>query len=286
MVKRGLFLFLKTLAVLLVIVVSLGIWARFIEPKTLIVRHFDVKSAAWTGAPLNIVVLSDTHVGGVHVDARRVGRIMEKVRRLSPDIVLLVGDYVGGHEPMEERTAAFQQEIRASLQAMGSAAPRYGTYAILGNHDWWYDEGEVRAQLTEAGIVLLDNNVTTISLGNEKLQLAGIGDITTDHAVPALIEKNYDPKKPGFIFTHNPDVFVGFPPIATVNFAGHTHGGQVWLPFVGRPGVPSDYGQRFARGRYEDDAGTILVTSGIGTSLLPIRFMTPPEIMVVRVSRP
>ena len=65
--------------------------------------------------------------------------------------------------------------------------------------------------------------------------------------------------------------------------AGHTHGGQVWLPVLGRPIVPSSYGQKFAAGHVKDNGLDIFVTTGVGTSILPFRFMVPPEIAVLTI---
>ncbi len=268
----------------LVLIGLLGVYARFIEPKTLIVRNFDVTVAGWTGPSLSIVVLSDTHVGGRHMSAARVAKIMAKVGALSPDLVLLAGDYVGGHLPMDQHSANSRQEIANGLIAFGQGAPKFGTYAVLGNHDWWYDGAEVRTQLEQAGISVLTNEVAVADIDGWQLQIAGIGDLTTHHANIDELLAQIDPALPSFTLTHNPDVFVGFTASAAMNFAGHTHGGQIWLPFLGRPGVPSKYGTRFARGRYDDDPGIVMVTSGIGTSQLPIRFMTPPEIMVVQIA--
>ncbi|PHR56416.1 MAG: hypothetical protein COA47_12960 [Robiginitomaculum sp.] len=278
------FFWFKAAIATLILISLLGVYARFIEPKTLIVRNFDVTIAGWSGPTLRVIVLSDTHVGGRHMSAARVAKIMNKVRTLSPDLVLLAGDYVGGHLPMDQHSAESRQEITDGLIAFGTGEPKFGTYAVLGNHDWWYDGGQVRSQLEQAGISVLTNEVALADIDGWQLQIAGIGDITTHHADTNALMAQMNPALPSFTLTHNPDVFVGFTASAAMNFAGHTHGGQVWLPFLGRPGVPSKYGQRFARGRYDDDPGIIMVTSGIGTSLLPIRFMTPPEIMVVRIT--
>jgi predicted MPP superfamily phosphohydrolase len=275
--------FLKFIGALIVLISALGVYARFIEPKLLIVREFTVETDQWTGAPLTIAVLSDTHVGGKHVHAARVARIMKRVDTLKPDLILLAGDYIAGHEPIAEHDAGSVAYMSAGLSNLGLAHARYGTFSVLGNHDWWYDEKTVRETLRQAGIIVLENELATIEINGTDVQIIGIGDDTTGHAAAAEAILDWQPDLPTFTFTHNPDVYVGMPKFSTINFAGHTHGGQIWVPFLGRPNVPSRYGQRFARGRYEDDPGIVLVTSGIGTSSVPIRFLTPPEIMLVTV---
>jgi hypothetical protein len=88
---------------------------------------------------------------------------------------------------------------------------------------------------------------------------------------------------PVLAFTHNPDVFPHVPARVALTIAGHTHGGQVVLPLLGRPLVPSAYGQRYAIGHVEEDGRHLFVSSGLGTSIFPVRFGVPPEISIVVV---
>jgi predicted MPP superfamily phosphohydrolase len=81
--------------------------------------------------------------------------------------------------------------------------------------------------------------------------------------------------------THNPDIFPKIPARVALTIAGHTHGGQVNLPLVGRPEVPSIFGQRYAAGHIVEDNRHLFVTTGIGTSMIPVRFRVPPEIVVL-----
>ena len=86
-------------------------------------------------------------------------------------------------------------------------------------------------------------------------------------------------------FTHNPDVFPSIPARALLTIAGHTHGGQVYLPGIGRPIVPSEFGQRYAIGHVREGGRDLFVSSGVGTSILPVRFLVPPEITLLQISR-
>ena len=85
-------------------------------------------------------------------------------------------------------------------------------------------------------------------------------------------------------FTHNPDMFPELPARITLTLAGHTHGGQVYLPIVGRLVVPSRYGQRYAIGHIIEKGRHLFVTPGLGTSILPVRFLVPPEISLLKIS--
>ena len=91
---------------------------------------------------------------------------------------------------------------------------------------------------------------------------------------------------PLILLAHEPDIFVRVPPRVTLTLSGHTHGGQVLLPFIGRPVVPSNYGQRFAYGHVVEGGRHLLVSSGLGMSGLPVRFMVPPEIALITLGAP
>jgi len=92
--------------------------------------------------------------------------------------------------------------------------------------------------------------------------------------------------EPIVLLTHNPDVFPDVTARVALTLAGHTHGGQVAVPILGRPVVPSRYGQRYAHGLVVEDGRALFVSSGIGTSLLPVRFGVPPEIAIVTLCAP
>ena len=90
---------------------------------------------------------------------------------------------------------------------------------------------------------------------------------------------------PVIVITHNPDVFPLVPNRVCLTIAGHTHGGQVALPLVGRLIVPSKYGQRYAIGHIREEGRDLFVTSGVGTSIIPVRFRVPPEIVFLEITR-
>jgi predicted MPP superfamily phosphohydrolase len=93
-----------------------------------------------------------------------------------------------------------------------------------------------------------------------------------------------DDSAPIIAFTHNPDIFPSIPAKVALTIAGHTHGGQVAFPVAGRPIVPSDFGERYAAGHIVEDSRHLFVTSGIGTSILPVRFRVPPEISLLTIN--
>jgi predicted MPP superfamily phosphohydrolase len=159
---------------------------------------------------------------------------------------------------------------------------RFGVYAVLGNHDWGYDGYRVRKALESTGVIkVLENEVTQININGESLWLAGLVDKWTRiQDVDGTLRK-IPPGQTIIALTHNPDIFPTIPPSVSLTLAGHTHGGQVNLPFVGRLIVPSDYGQKYAAGLIVEQGKSLFVTTGIGTSIFPVRFRVPPEIAIL-----
>jgi hypothetical protein len=160
------------------------------------------------------------------------------------------------------------EQIAAELRAL-----RGPTYAVLGNHDGWLDAQRVDAALRGAGIVVLKDQSSGI--------FAGITDLWTgSHDVTRALAGAHQPV---ILLTHSPDVFPQVPSRVTLTLAAHTHGGQVNLPLLGRLIVPSRYGSRYAAGHVVEGGKHLFVTTGVGTSIIPVRFRVPPEVVVLTV---
>jgi hypothetical protein len=139
----------------------------------------------------------------------------------------------------------------------------------------------VRKALEAVSIPVLDDRASPISHGSCHFWLAGVSDWWEGpHDVVRALEA-VPPDAPTILFTHNPDLFPEVPPRVTLTIAGHTHGGQVYLPGIGRPIVPSAYGERFAIGHIVEGERHLFVSSGLGTSIIPVRFLVPPEVSIL-----
>mgnify|MGYP001325853407 CR=1 FL=1 len=170
---------------------------------------------------------------------------------------------------------------------------KYGTFAVLGNHDGWYNDNIIAMALEANGIKVLQNELVNLSINGRNLRLLGLLDhmhIKTwrDYSLQAKsVIDGSGTSGDVVVLQHSPDVL----PIITgdrmisnefrLMIAGHTHGGQVWFPILGTPIVPSVYGQKYSYGHIRDHNVDMFVTTGIGTSILPLRFMMPPEIAVL-----
>jgi predicted MPP superfamily phosphohydrolase len=245
------------------------------------VRETQVRSARWPRPPLRIAVLTDLHVGSFRNGLDRLDEVVARTNAERPDLVVILGDLVI-HEVLLGR---FVPPETTAAHLAGLHAP-HGVVAVLGNHDWWLDGPRVRGDLERAGIRVLENEATPIDDGARRFWVAGLADLWTRPAsIPRALAR-VPADEPVLLLTHNPDVFPDVPPRVALTLAGHTHGGQVALPILGRPVVPSRYGQRYAYGLVVEGGRALFVSPGIGTSLLPVRFRVPPEISMVTLAAP
>jgi predicted MPP superfamily phosphohydrolase len=271
---RGFLQFL--LGLLLVTALLLTLWSGWLEPSSLRVSRYTVSQPSPALKGLRIAVIADLHGGALWIDTAKIDRVVAMTNAAKPDLVLLTGDYVvtavagGRHMPIET--------IVAHLKALHAPL---GVYAVLGNHDRWEDAVRLGAAFRRAGIPDLENANLKLPPPRNDVTLVGIGDSHSRGADPAKALSGVNGA--ALCFTHSPDIFHDLPPACAMTIAGHTHGGQVWLPLLGRPAVAavSHFGQRYAIGTVREGGRTLFVSSGIGTSGLPLRFGVPPEISLL-----
>jgi hypothetical protein len=175
-----------------------------------------------------------------------------------------------------------EPEVIAS--ALKGLRARFGVFATLGNHDWWYNANRVKESLKTAGILVIENDAAMIERNGVAIWIAGISDKWEGNPDITSALAGVDDSAAVIALTHNPDIFPSIPARVALTIAGHTHGGQVSLPIIGRPIVPSDFGQRYATGHVVEGAKHLFVTPGIGTSILPVRFRVPPEISLLTIN--
>ncbi len=259
----------KFILYLLFLGLLLLFWAYFIEPNFLKVKKYQIKNPHLSG--LKVVFASDFHVSPKQKDFLR--KTVYKINQQNPDIVFLGGDFVKGHR----KSSSLPPEQIAD--ELGNIRSKYGVFAVLGNHDWWYNGEEVEAALRNNGISVLNNKNIQINTPDFNFFVAGIDDYTTGKS--NLSEALKDVKQPLILLSHNPDIFPSVPQGVGLTLAAHTHGGQITLPFYGAVFTSSKYGRRYAYGLIEEDDHQMIVTKGIGTSILPLRFFCSPEIVVI-----
>lgn len=259
--------------------VWLGGWVFYYEPASLTVRRYELPLAGWPKKvdSVEIALLSDLHVGSPYYGLDKLEAVVALVNEGEPDLVLLAGDYVvhgvrGGTFVPPEAIAPVLGKLEAPL----------GVFAVLGNHDWWLDGPRVHEAFESAGIRMIDDEAVRLP----EFWVVGLGDSWEDAPDVDQVLESVDDAAPVVAFTHNPDLFPQIPARVTLTLAGHTHGGQVKFPIIGAPIVPSRYGARYAEGHVVENGRHLFVTSGLGTSIAPVRFRVPPEIALLRVTSP
>lgn len=259
---------------------------------------FRLSLARWTiphphwpvaAPPLRIVALADLHAMRPWMPVSRIEGIVDAANALRPDLIVLLGDYVAGMA----RFRAGVVPIADWAKALGALRAPLGVHAVLGNHDWWVDPQGVRRGLENSGIPVLENTAIKLGEAGRRFWLAGLGDqlaiplrpgFRGVDDLPATIAQLAGDDDPAILLAHEPDIFVHVPSRVTLVLSGHTHGGQVNLPFIGRPIVPSRFGERFAYGHIVESGRHLIVSSGLGLSGLPVRFMVPPEIALITLT--
>lgn len=258
----------------------INIYAWYVEPNRLVVRRVEIVSDHWHGAPITIAALGDTHVGGPHVDSARVLRIVQRVNALRPDLVLLLGDYVNGHHQDADLTPAQNQNVLGGVATFAALNARYGVVAVTGNHDAWYNRQAIISALQEAGVAALSNRNIVIHRSGGPVVIAGLEDLWTGHPDLTAALDGAPANTDTIVIAHNPDTFAPLPAGPALFLAGHAHCGQVTVPFVGRPVLPL-HNKRYGCHLIRENGKIIYVTAGIGESIAPVRFLNPPEIVLI-----
>ena len=262
---------------------GIPLYARYIEPAWLRLDARDVwLEKANPSAPIVVLHLSDFHASR-YVSYSHIARAVAMGLRQKPDLICLTGDYI-------VRLIAERDRYKAILSQLSAAAP---TFACLGNHDGgrWAESYGGNARLTdiigllkESGITCLVNESATVTVRGQPIRIVGLGDLWAEMTRPAdcLAARNKGDGMPVIVLSHNPDsktMLSGYE--WDVMLCGHSHGGQLSLPFLGTPFAPLG-DKQYAEGLHRWDGRWIYVTRGVG-NLHGVRFNCRPQVSVIRL---
>ena len=259
----------KQMMVLVALFLLIVIRSVFIEPNSLEITKYEIQEPKLDG--VRVVFLTDFHLG--RTDFKRLNKIVSMTSAQQPDLVLLGGDFPKGHDL---KSGMNPNNLAQKLSLIQVDAP---IYTVLGNHDWWAGGREYTEAFTKAGIRVLDNDKRRVKIKNGYVDIIGVADLTTRQV--NLKKAMKGTKIPRIVITHTPDIYYDVIDNVSLILAGHTHGGQFVIPFTKPLFVPSKYGAAFASGLIEFSRNPMIISRGLGTSVIPLRLGCKPEIVVV-----
>ena len=277
-IQRSSRFFAITSSAILLVVACLAVYAFWVEPRRLVITEVEIPIENLADE-IRMVMIADPQPYGPHVTAQRIEEVVNRANELHGDIVVLLGDYVS---TAKIRTSFV--DPTDTIGALGGLTAPMGVYAVLGNHDWWWNGPEIRRLLNQQNIHVLEDTAIRAKQNRSALWIAGVADpVTQPYDIEATIAQT-DETAPTILLTHTPDIFPEVPQGVDLTLAGHTHGGQVYIPGIGRPIVPSQFGDRFAYGHIVEGGRHLFVSAGIGAAIIPVRFLTPPEIVLITLT--
>ena len=251
------------------------LYARDIEPEAVEVVRLELPlpRLAPQFAGYTLAHISDIHMG-TGMTAERLRDVAGMINAEQPDAVVITGDFVT-HGPL----SMFAPML---VSGLGQLAARDGVLAVLGNHDHWTDPAGIREVLRESHVTDLSNRVHTLERGGAALHLAGVDDHWERQDRLDEVLAQLPAEGAAVLLAHEPD----FADISAASgrfdlqLSGHSHGGQVVLPFFGPPILPR-LGQKYPAGRYQVGGMIQYTNRGLGTIRPAVRFNCRPEVTII-----
>ena len=275
---------LKILLVFLLILFSLLLYSRFISTSGLKIKEYKVVN---TNIPNNLVGIKIVHLSDIHygriINDKRLEKIVEQINLIKPDIVVLTGDLIDNDKELTDESRKSLTNILSKINV------NIDKYAIRGNHDYHFNEWDTI--ISNSGFINLDNNYDFIYNDYEPMLIAGLSSLLDETDVNTRFEqltKNIDNEKINTVYNilliHETD-FIDNIDISKYNLilGGHSHNGQVRLPFIGAIIKPKE-SQKYYDEHYKLGNTDLYISSGLGTSELDFRFFNKPSFNLYRLS--
>jgi len=258
-------------------------YGGFFERTHVVVRRVDVPLERLPDAfdGFTIAQLSDLHYHPLF-SANVIRKAVELVEGLAPDLVALTGDFVTVPELRNYDRAAAEKAVPCA-ELLAPLKPKLGTFAVLGNHDTHTDPGLVTEALSGRGIRVLRNEAAPVERDGARIWLAGVGDVLTGFARLDATLEPLPPSESVVLLAHEPDFAdVSARRGVDLQLSGHSHGGQVSLPLLG-PVVLPELARKYPRGLRKVGRTALYTNVGLGTIIVPIRVLAPPEVTLLRL---
>ncbi len=256
----------KTL-VLLLFLAYIFIKGFIVEPNSLEITKYEIQNYSLQG--VRVAFLTDFHLR--KNDYKRLDKIIKLANEQNADIVLLGGGYTYNHNP--------KNSMDASILAQKLSLINAPVYTVFGDDDAFAGEEKYKQEFLKNKIRVLDNsNIRTI-VKRRYVDIIGLADIKTQEPNIQLAYRKT--RLPRILLTHNPDIYYSIIDDTSLILAGHTHGGQIVPPFAPPFSVQSKYGVKFAKGLIKETNNIMIISKGLGTSGIPMRFNCKPEIVII-----
>lgn len=260
---------------LLILFVVLCIDLFFIEPNILLTKSQKLEIPHWNKDldGFKIALITDIHLGTKFVDLKKLARIVKVVNSKNPDLIVICGDLDAKSISKEKYSTTQIANILKNLKS------KHGVIAVMGNHNY-VPPSVVKNIYQKSNIILLENEDYYFSHNAKTLRIVGFKDLWYFKSNSIQVVGMKDKTTPTVVLTHNPDYFPKMPNFVSLTLSGHTHGGEIVLPFIGSFFIPSEYGQRYRNGYIIENNKHLFVSRGVAT-LSGGRFLDPPEINIL-----
>lgn len=256
------------------IISLIGVYSVYIEPNLLRVKHVEVEGPQWLAVDesIKIVQFTDTQLGEFY-DLKDLAKVVDKINEIEPDIVVFTGDLI-------DRASTYEEPIEDVILLLSEIKAPLGKYAVYGNHDHGGGAHRVYPEIMkESGFTLLKNQVVPIPLAEGTINIMGIDDWLLGKSDLQGTLSQVEEDMFNILLMHEPDVvdLVASYPV-DLQISGHSHGGQVRLPYIGTLITPPG-AMHYTHGLYQiTEQLQLYVNTGLGNTRLPFRLMNIPEI--------
>lgn len=262
----------------ILIVGMIGLYSIYVEPRLVISKSNNININKENESQIKVVQFTDTQLGEFY-SLDDLEKAVKKINEQNADIVVFTGDLIDN--------ASKYDDLYNVSEVLSKVEAKYAKFAIYGNHD--YGGGAVRHYkriMNESGFKVLVNSSEKININGVNVNILGADDALMGSFDVEDTIKGIDKNDVNILLTHEPDLvdyFSGYP--VDLVLSGHSHGGQVWIPFIG-PIVKNELSKNYTKGLYqmENESNTsIFVSSGLGNTKLPFRMFNIPEIVVFNI---